>query len=84
MDARQRQTRQAIEARLTHASREELIQALRDVLSTTGEAQRPIDYGDYGIDGWRDHEAVQAERDARVAVAEEVEGEISHALGIGI
>ncbi|WP_431983806.1 hypothetical protein [Streptomyces qinglanensis] len=82
MDAQQRQTRQAIEMRLAGASREELVQALRDVLGATEEAQRPIDYGDYGVGGWRDHEAVQAERDVRVGVAEEVEGEIRNALGV--
>ncbi|EGX57943.1 MULTISPECIES: hypothetical protein [Streptomyces] len=64
---------QEIEALLEAASREQLIKAVRGALAAAEEARRPLDYADYGIGQYRDNAVVEAERDARVGVADDVE-----------
>lgn len=64
---------QEIEALLEAASREQLIKAVRGALAATEEARRPLDCADYGIGQYRDNAVVEAERDARVGVADDVE-----------
>ncbi|MEV7891580.1 hypothetical protein ACWD3I_25095 [Streptomyces sp. NPDC002817] len=65
--------RQDIEALLKEASRVQLIKAVLGALETAEEARRPLDYADYGIGQYRDNAAVEAERNARVGVADEIE-----------
>ncbi|MFE0356473.1 hypothetical protein ACFW2K_22785 [Streptomyces nigra] len=64
---------QEIEALLEAASREQLIEAVRGALAAAKEARRPLDYADYGVGQYRDNAVVEAERDARVGVADDVE-----------
>lgn len=64
---------QEIEALLAAATREQLIKAVRGALEAAEEARRPLDYADYGIGQYRDNAAVEAERNARVGVADDVE-----------
>lgn len=71
---------QEIKALLETASREQLIKAVRGVLEAAEEARRPLDYDDYGVGHYRDNAVVEAERDARVGVADDVEQSLRLAL----
>lgn len=71
MDTQQRQ--QTIRELLSTATPEQLRTALESVLDTTASAQRDRDVSDYGIDGWRSTEVVDAAHDARSNVGDEVD-----------
>jgi hypothetical protein len=63
------------------ATREELLAAVLGALGDTESAQRPLDYGDFGVGGWRDQEVVRAEHAARENVGDDVESSFLTALG---
>lgn len=74
------QRQQRIRSLLLTASPEQLRAALESVLSATASAQRERDVSDYGIDGWRSSQVVDAEFEARSGVGDEVDGSVLTAL----
>ncbi|MFK0142483.1 hypothetical protein [Streptomyces murinus] len=75
------QRQQEIRALIRSASPDQLRAALEAVLYTTAPVQRDDrDVSDYGIDGWRPHEVVDAEHDGRSSVGDEVDASILAAL----
>jgi hypothetical protein len=78
MDVQQRhdQIRQLVDT----ATPDMLRTALLEVLDSTLSAQRRRDYCDYGIDGGRSTEVVDAEHDARSSVGYNIDSDLLHTL----
>lgn len=74
------QRQQRIRSLLPTASAEQLRAALESVLSATASAQCERDVSDYGIDGWRPSQVVDAEFEARSGVGDEVDSSVLAAL----
>ncbi|MFF8994481.1 hypothetical protein ACF09H_32065 [Streptomyces sp. NPDC014983] len=75
------QRQQKIRALIRSASPDQLRAALEAALSATAPAQCDgRDVSDYGIDGWRPPEVVDAEYDGRSSVSDEVDASILAAL----
>ncbi|WP_446047556.1 hypothetical protein [Streptomyces olivaceus] len=77
------QRQQRIRSLLLTASAEQLRAALESVLSATASAQGERDVSDYGIDGWRPPQVVDAEFEARSGVGDEVDSSVLAALENG-